>query len=353
MIAGRAPRAVAAGEFWYGSTLQGLAGGFRKLGWLIEEVDFNAYFPRASSIAGKIASRLGGPLHRAAYNDALLRQVDRVGAEAVLTVKGNGITPATLDILRERGVLTVNYYPDVEFAEGGIGVDAIKRYGAVATTKSFQVDALVDLLGPDRVALVQHGFVPMVHRPVGVPASEADFDVDIQYIGNPSAYKFGWLLDLARALPERSFRIVGNDWRRFSAGSELEKSTCPYPLTGDLYAQAIGSARINVALHSGVVAASGWSDLVSTRTFEIPASGGFMLHIDNDEVRSLFGAGEEIDCFSNADELVDRARHYLDRPEERRMVAARGHDRAWRDHSIDARAREIETMIRRLSPLQR
>lgn len=348
MIAPRHPRAVAAGELWHGSTLQGLATGFRALGWLVDEVDFNAYYPRAFSVAGKIASRLGASLHRAAYNEALLRQVERTGATVVLTVKGNGITPATLDTLRDRGVLSVNYYPDVEFAEGGIGIDAIARYAAVATTKSFQVDALVDLLGAERVELVQHGFVPAVHRPIGVPQDEAGFEVDIQYIGNPSRYKFEWLLHLAHAFPERSIRVIGNDWRRLSVGTVLEKSTYPYPLTGDLYAAAIGGARINVALHSGVVASSQWSDLVSTRTFEIPACGGFMLHIDNAEVRTLFGVGEEIDSFSSPEQLVERTRHHLDRADERRVMAARGQARAWRDHSIDARAQSIEALIRRV-----
>ena len=38
----------------------------------------------------------------------------------------------------------------------------------------------------------------------------------------------------------------------------------------------------------GVADETQWKDLVSTRTFEIPACKGFMLHVDNSEVREFF-----------------------------------------------------------------
>ncbi len=59
--------------------------------------------------------------------------------------------------------------------------------------------------------------------------------------------------------------------------------------------------------------AESWEDLVSTRTFDIPTCKGFMLHIDNPEVRELFEPGREIDLFASEDALIAKIEHYLAR----------------------------------------
>ena len=42
------------------------------------------------------------------------------------------------------------------------------------------------------------------------------------------------------------------------------------------------------------------------RTFEIPASGGFMLQERSNEVLEFFEEGKEIECFSSVKELKDK-----------------------------------------------
>ena len=70
-----------------------------------------------------------------------------------------------------------------------------------------------------------------------------------------------------------------------------------------------------------------------------------MLHIDNAEVRSLFTPGEEIDVFATPDDLCEKIRYYLARPDERRAMIERAYARCVPAYSYDARAKAITDMF--------
>src|SRR5262249_17411330 len=105
------------------------------------------------------------------------------------------------------------------------------------------------------------------------------------------------------------------------------------------------TARINLAFHFGPSGSNGWQDLVSTRTFEIPACKGFMLHIDNKEVRDLFEPGKEIDVFETATELCEKITHYLGNNKLCREMVERSYVRAVPAYSYDARAKRMIELI--------
>jgi hypothetical protein len=48
-------------------------------------------------------------------------------------------------------------------------------------------------------------------------------------------------------------------------------------------------------------------DLTTARTWQIPASGGFMLHEDSQELRASFEANVEVGVFTNASADLARA----------------------------------------------
>src|SRR5258708_29510605 len=139
---------------------------------------------------------------------------------------------------------------------------------------------------------------------------EADYLADITYVGNYSPHKERWLQPIANRLPHLRLCIIGAHWDR-ERGRALKKSMLGYQLNADFYAHAVQYSRINLAVHGEPDAYEGWQDLVSTRTFEIPACKGFMLHIDNAEVRGLFEAEREIALFASEEELILKIEHYL------------------------------------------
>lgn len=337
----RKPLMIFAGEFWAGASARGLSDGFRDLGWAVQEVDQRDFGVKpGKNPLLRVASRLTRRMTEEAYSKKLLEECRVLKPDIFLTVKGVGITTDFLQEVRQTGARTVMYYPDFHFDHPGISVESFAGYDLFVTTKTFQVDYLKNLLGSERVTYVPHGYSGRVHEPVYSAMPESSFETDVLHGGNHSAWKQRWLEGAAASLPDVSFRIIGNRWCENAGGGALARSDMPGEHLGIGYAGAIQAARINIAVHFGPTV-SGWEDRVSTRTFEIPACKGFMLHIDNEEVREFFEPGVEIDVFSTPEELVDKIGFYLVRPELRARMIERAYARCVPAYSYAARASQI------------
>lgn len=338
-------RVVLASEFWFGASADGIAHGLRKLGWDICPVDTKQHFLQSRFLSLRVLSRLTHRVSVASYNAAVIEAIDTLQPQAFLTVKGAYLTPDTLKQIRRRGVMTLNYYPDLHFGHAGLDQQTLALYDSVFTTKSFQLPYLEDRLGPGRAVFLHHGYSSLVHRPRMDKVAEQDYVADVLYVGNHSPYKQRWLDAVARNLPDVKLMVIGNGWGEATKGSVLAQSCAGYFLVGDTYARVLQQARINLAFHSGPSGPNGWQDLVSTRTFEIPACKGFMLHIDNDEVRALYEPGKEIDVFASEDQLCERIAYYLARPHLRQGMIERAYARCVPAYSYDARAEVIARAI--------
>lgn len=338
------------GDFTVWQTAAGLAEGFRKLGWDVTEVSSNDALLHSRSLGLRAAGRLLYPAARRSHNADILAAADRVKPQVMLTVKGNFIAAATLKELRRRGIATVNFYPDRDFDHDGMPADALDQFDLVATTKSYQVPYLTKRLGAERVAMIHHGYVPEVHRRRTAAGEAPRYLWDVCFIGNASPDKLAWLEPVARAIGDARMIVIGNRWGELAAGTAVAPYVFGGPLVGDQFARATEHSRINIAVHHGVGGAEGWADQISTRSFEIPACGGFMLHIDNAEIRTLFAPGREIDVFASPDELVAKVGHHLAQDTERRAIADAGHARTVPAYSLHARAEELAAAMDGLLP---
>lgn len=344
-----APVMVFAGEFWRGSSGFGLAQGFRSLGWAVHEIDLSRLLPNAgTSMLVRGARRLLTPTAIRVFEQAAREAVTGMQPDIFLTIKGTNIKAEFLRWLRHRGVTTVVFYPDFHFDHPGVLLDDFGAYDVIITTKTFQLEMLRRRFGARKVSYVPHGYSDGIHRPIRGELSENDYDADLQHVGAHSSYKQRWLAGLTENCPNATFRIFGARWSKSAVGTSLQKCTVGDSLYDCAYSIALQTARINVAVMMGPHE-SGWQDNVSTRTFEIPACGGFMLHIDNDEVREFFKPGEEIDVFSSPEELADKARFYLAKPEQRLRMIQRAYARCVPAYGYGARAAEMMQIIGRPS----
>lgn len=339
----RKPTMVLAGVLSAAATERGLADGFRAHGWAVQEVQLSDGYGD-TGIALRTCRRLLKPLAEAAYRERVLRACAALKPDIFLTVKGTGLTSALLSDLGGMGIRTVMYWPDVEFQHPGIDRNSHNAFDLFVTTKTFQIEHLQNRLGADRVAYVPHGYVAGVHQPVFSSWSESNHSCDTLYIGNYSVSKHEWLAALLSLSPSLDLRIVGAGWPAGAGRSRLGSAKMAGPRHGVTYAQEVQSARINIALHMGPTA-SGWGDLVSTRSFEIPACRGFMLHIDNPEIRTFFTPGVEIDVFSSPEELAEKIGYYLARPELRARMIERAYRRCVPHYGYGARAQELEKLL--------
>jgi glycosyltransferase involved in cell wall biosynthesis len=330
---------VFAGDFWRGSTEYGLAQGFRKLGLAVQQVEIRRYFADfGSELSARVLNRGLKPFAVKAFRAAAIEVARTVGADIFLSIKGTFLDAETLRVLKDLNIATAVFYPDYYFNYPGVSLDSFDYYDLIITTKSFQVPWLKERFGSNKIAYVPHGYSSGVHWPIASGGDETDYVFDLQHVGGHSSYKHAWFEELHARLPEASLRLIGPRWEgKFKSRT----STVLDALYDCAYSLSLQAARINVAVMMGPHEPTGWMDNVSTRSFEIPACKGFMLHIDNDEIREFFKAGEEIDVFSSGDELADKARFYLARPALRQRMILRAYERCVPAYSYDARCTEI------------
>jgi len=328
-------------DMWFGSTAYGIAKGFRDRGWEVCEVNPIRYMPDYSSKLLRGIKRIIKPLAVTEYNQQILKTVKLQKPDLFLTVKGAYLQVNTLEELSNIGVPTINYYPDYHFSYKGVVDEAVfPYYSHFFTTKSFQLSILEKLLGPEKVSFLPHGYVSEVHKP-SEGNSILESVCDLVYIGTYDKQKEEWFSAIKKHFPQQSFKIYGESWQQKAKNPLLKESIVGQGVYGSAYARTIQSAKINLAIHMGVADKTGWQDLVSTRTFEIPACKGFMLHVDNEEVRTLFKPEEEIGVFSDIESLAEQIEYYLSNEPDRFNCIENAYKRCVPAYSYDTRAKSM------------
>ena len=65
-------------------------------------------------------------------------------------------------------------------------------------------------------------------------------------------------------------------------------------------------------------------DVITSRSLEIPASGGFMLSERTNAQKKIFKEGVEADYFSSKEELLKKIKFYLLNPKKRNLIRNKG-----------------------------
>lgn len=330
------------GENWYGSCARACCYALRGLGHQVEDVDSQLYSPPWRDRNARAAHRLVRGRLIEEYNRQIARQAAIFRPDFLLAFKGAFVEADTIRTLRERGVACYNYFPDTSFRTHGPRLlESIPEYDCIFYTKITH-DEDLELLGACDSLFVRHGYDPALHRPPPLrPEDHERFACDVIVIGTHTEHKESVLRDLCYYYPDLDLAIWGNQWYESCRSEELRGCVRGRALEGELYPIAIASGRINLAIMSGPVSTVSWGDETSTRTFEIPACGGFMVHERSREVEELYAEDEEAVFFDSLGDLIPKIDHYLGHPEERAAIAAAGHARCVPAYSYANRMREI------------
>ena len=340
-------RILCIGETWLGSDARAAFAALRRLGHSIHVLDESHFVPTEwSGLSARVLRKLFrgvmvGELTRKASETMKLLKPD-----ALFVFKGNYVSPEILVEARQLGVASVNYYPDVSFFTHGPQLpEALREYDHIFTAKTFGI-ADMKAHGVKSVSFLAPGFDPEVHRPLELTRAEADrFGCDVSFIGTWSPKKEATLAALATALPHVHLRIWGNQWEKRTA-PDLDKAVMGMGVTGDDYTRAICASKISLGLLSEARTGSSSGDLITARTFQIPACGAFMLHERNAEVLQYFDEGRDAAFFETPVELADQVRRYLSDDAGRMAIAGNGRKRSLESgYSIDARMTHVAEWI--------
>ncbi len=136
-------------------------------------------------------------------------------------------------------------------------------------------------------------------------------------------------IGVLRALGEFDLAVFGEeDWARFlPAGTYRGWAGHRHALNGIYSAPGI-HIDVNRIYQP---------DIVTLRTFEITACGGFLVAEETAEIHELFQVGRELMTWKTTEELIERIRETLANPEFREAVGAAGRRRLLRDHTVENR----------------
>lgn len=341
-------RILAVSETWQGSNAYAFVRAFRRAGHSVHVIADDAFAGTPwKSVPMRAARRLLWPLIIREAEGALVEQSKAFQPHLLFAFKGVMVTPAAVRSVQQQGGVAINFWPDVSVAaHGSLPPQVLPLYNWVFTTKSFGI-ADMARHGVSRASFLPHGFDPETHRPASPDALDPRLPCAASFIGTWSPKKEDILAALLQRHGKLDLRIWGAQWQR--ASTLPPHALQQREITGASYAAAISASRINIALLSEARAGASSGDLITSRTFHIPASGGFMLHERSDEIGDYFSEDREAVFFTGGDELADKIRFYLAHDDLRRRIAAAGHHRALRSgYSIDDRAAVVLAKARQL-----
>lgn len=312
------------GADWWGSDARATAMELRRRGGLLIERHYEDFFPtrwRATRL--RLVRRLLRSWMQIDYNSAVQDLLAVDGLQFLLVFKGMLLLPQTLQKFRDRNVPIYCLYPDVSFQDHGGNIwDCLPLYDCVFTTKPYHLNDKRLKERTRRLVAVEHGFDAEVHRPVQVTDSLLrQYGCDVSFVGAWSAKKermIRWLLQSGHAL---QIRIWGPSWNR--AAADVRSVWQGRGAWGDETTAIYACSRINLGLLSEAGTGTVSGDLTTARTWQIPASGGFMLHEDTAELRQSFAAETEVGLFQGESDLAERVLYWLQHDEARRTAAAR------------------------------
>ncbi|MHC4663333.1 MAG: CgeB family protein [Planctomycetota bacterium] len=243
----------------------------------------------------------------------LLSEVREKEPGAVIVMKGDLISPRTLEAIRKHAHVSLRYM-DSPFPKW------LKKLAAAADSTFITAGGLIpqfEKAGAENVFHLWEGVDPEIHRHWDTGAEE--FSCDVAFVGVNKTGRDVMLRAIARAGADVT--IYGRKW----------PSDLPVKGEGiflDDFAKLCSAAKIVIGINDNNEIENYFSD----RTFQVPACRGFHLTSRVPGMENWFGDGEHLACFDIGRGLgkkkyadaVEKVIYWLERPEERGRIAEAG-----------------------------
>ena len=283
-----------------------------------------------------------------AYHESrwLVGNVCSLNPDLVLIVSGNLVTSSALRAIKAASGATLFHFYNEDFFNTRNTTpclqEAAAHYDKFFTTKSYNVQELKNQ-AIDQAIYVPHGYRENCHYPVDVSQTDVQqYGSDVVFAGTFESPRTQMLESVAGF----DLRIWGIDWHKLPRRSPLRKCVQGRAAYCEELSRVFNGSKICLAFLRRKN-----RDLHASRTFEIPACGGFQLSERTEEILSFFEEGKEIECFSSVEELKDKVTYYLAHEAQRRRIATAGLERVRRSrYSFTDRLQTILGHYYRLRP---
>ncbi|MBM4284586.1 MAG: glycosyltransferase [Deltaproteobacteria bacterium] len=299
----------------------------RQLGHDIAAVDSNRFFPFTYQLPlwKRVENRLGIGPSFLALNRQVLAAAQVSSCDLLWVEKGVHLFPQTLAACRKYCSSLASFHLDDPFTRRGSKgwrhhLAGMSYYDVLfVSKKAVALDCLQR--GARCVYETFSGYDPHLHRPVTRDLPIPALSGSVIFIGHYEAERERFLEAVLNVTPHLFVSSWGWEKCRSTKLRQAGVLHCE-GLWGDDYAAALSQAGIALGLLT-----RNHRDLHTSRSFEIPACGGFMLAERTVEHLLLFQEGVEAEFFADLVEMVDKVKYYLAHPDEARAIGQRGRQR--------------------------
>lgn len=256
-------------------------------------------------------------------NKKIINKVYSNNYDVIWIDKGLLIKSSTLKCIKNKfpKILIIGYSPDEmtqRHNQSANFLASLKYYDAYITTKSYAIQDLKKL-GAKRVYFVNNAFEPTFHFPRSIT------ELDIKLLGGDIGFIGTWEQERANSiifLAEKGLNVRvwgGGKWLNYK-GKYKNLIIEDRGLFSEAYSKALVAFKINLCFLRKIN-----FDQQTTRSIEIPASGGFMLAERTAEHLNLFEENKEAVFFSSDQELYEHCAYYLKNENERLRILQSGY----------------------------
>lgn len=234
--------------------------------------------------------------------------------------KGLTINSNTLCFIKRISPLTqiVSYSPDnmsLRHNQSQNFLECISFYDIHFTTKSHILKDMI-LLGAKRVEFTNKHYESSFHFPRKLTKN------DIYLLGGDVGFVGAWEKERSESilfLVNNGIKVKVFGDKKWNQYRNVKNLTVLPGIFSEDYSKALQAFKITLCFLRKMNA-----DTQTSRTMEIPASGGFLLAERTDEHLCIFEEGKEADFFSTDHELLEKCQFYLRHEDDRDRIKNAG-----------------------------
>lgn len=299
----------------------------RQLNNDVQVFDADPFYKQLGKV-NKLFRDFAFPRIASRHSASLLERCEETRPDIVWLDTCEWITRSALSKLRSLGIFSVRHTTDALFPEKPWLLKlrrhwfryTIGDFDMVLTSNEKDVETLRKKHG-EKIKLTDLGYD---HRRFNNdPISDdlrSKWDGEIVFVGHYEPRTEAAILALIDA--GINVNVYGHSpWFRSQNRNKLGKHLRE-KLSNKDYEYVLKSAKI------GLCCVSEWNyNQTAARSFEIPASGTFLLAMRTSRHQEFFEEGREAEFFGNHAELIEKTRYYLENPDKRLEIASAGHRR--------------------------
>lgn len=271
----------------------------------------------------------------------VIKEVLEFSPDMVLFVKPFFVIPKTLLEIKNKNRIIFSFFQDNLLNQKSISSNFLKSlplydchfFANSGNEKDFQA------AGAKRTVILPFAADPEVFYPIETDETKRkQLGADIVFVGNYEEERASILERLCRL--GYNIKIYGNRWNKaWQCFCLIRKKSIMYrPVFAEEMSGVFNSSKIALAFLR-----KSNKDKQTTRTYEITACGGFMLHERTDEAMVLFEEGKEAEFFGSFGELKNKIDFYLKNDTLREKIALNGYKKISSnvDYTYIARAKVV------------